>query len=88
MCWRRCPTRRPISSLAPARDPRLEDEVKMTMVAAAFPVLQDNQRAREAELQRLLSDRTTHNEDELDVPSFLRRQQGSASSSNRRSFFR
>jgi len=71
-----------------SRDPRLEDEVKMTMVAAAFPVLQDNQRAREAELQRLLSDRTTHNEDELDVPSFLRRQQGSASSSNRRSFFR
>ena len=37
-----------------SRDPRLEDEVKMTMVAAAFPVIQDNQRQREAELQQLL----------------------------------
>ena len=59
-----------------SRDPRLDDEVKMTMVAAAFPILQDTQQMREAELQRLLQDVTPETEDELDVPSFLRHQSG------------
>jgi cell division protein FtsZ len=59
-----------------SRDPRLDDEVKMTMVAAAFPVVQDNQRMREAELQRLLQDVSPDTEEEMDVPSFLRRQSG------------
>ena len=67
-----------------SRDPRLDDEVKMTMVAAAFPVIQDNQQMREAELQRLLQDLPADGGDDLDVPSFLRRQ----SSTNRRGFFR
>ncbi|MDE2939308.1 MAG: cell division protein FtsZ [Chloroflexota bacterium] len=67
-----------------SRDPRLEDEVKMTMVAAAFPVLQDNQRQREAELQQLLQDIPQDSMDDLDVPSFLRRQSGGS----RRGFFR
>ncbi len=67
-----------------SRDPRLEDEVKMTMVAAAFPVLQDNQKQREAELQQLLQDLPQGSLDELDVPSFLRRQSGGS----RRGFFR
>jgi cell division protein FtsZ len=66
-----------------SRDPRLEDEVKMTMVAAAFPVLHDTQQIREAELQELLKGVTGESEDELDVPSFLRRQSG-----GRRGFFR
>ena len=57
-----------------SRDPRLEDEVKMTMIAAAFPVLQDTQQMREDELQRLLQDITPEIEEELDVPSFLRHQ--------------
>ena len=55
----------------------------MTMVAAAFPVVQDNQRIREAELQRLLQDVSPDTEEEMDVPSFLRRQSG-----GKRGFFR
>jgi cell division protein FtsZ len=66
-----------------SRDPRLDDEVKMTMIAAAFPVVQDNQRMREAELQRLLQDVSPDTEEEMDVPSFLRRQSG-----GKRGFFR
>ena len=66
-----------------SRDPRLDDEVKMTMVAAAFPVVQDNQRMREAELQRLLQDVSPDTEEEMDVPSFLRHQTG-----GKRGFFR
>ena len=67
-----------------SRDPRLEDEVKMTMVAAAFPVIQDSQKQREAELQQLLQDIPQDNMNDLDVPSFLRRQSGGS----RRGFFR
>ena len=59
-----------------SRDPRLEDEVKITMVAAAFPVVQENQIMREAELQRLLQDISPEVEMDLDVPSFLRNQPG------------
>ena len=66
-----------------SRDPKLDDEVKMTMVAASFPVIQDNQQMREAELQRLLQDVAPQSDEELDVPSFLRRQSG-----GRRGFFR
>ena len=54
------------------------------MVAAAFPVLQETQQMREAELERLLQDVIPESEDELDVPSFLRRQSGSRG----RGFFR
>jgi cell division protein FtsZ len=66
------------------RDPRLDDEVKITMVAAAFPVLAESQQMREQELERLLEDVIPQSEDELDVPSFLRRQSGARS----RGFFR
>jgi cell division protein FtsZ len=66
-----------------SRDPRLDDEVKMTMVAAAFPVLHDTQQMREAELQRLLQDVAPQSDEDLDVPSFLRRH-----STGRRGFFR
>ncbi len=58
------------------RDPRLEDEVKITMVAAAFPVLAETRQLREQELERLLSDVSPLSEDDLDVPSFLRRNSG------------
>ena len=67
-----------------SRDPRLEDEVKMTMVAAAFPVMAESQRQREAELADLLKDIPQGSMDDLDVPSFLRRQSGGS----RRGFFR
>ena len=66
-----------------SRDPRLDDEVKMTMVAAAFPLISDNQQLQEAELQRLLQDVSPQAEEDLDVPSFLRK-----GSSGRRGFFR
>jgi cell division protein FtsZ len=55
-----------------SRDPRLDDEVKMTMVTAAFPVRQGTQQMREAGLQRLLQDVAPQPDEELDVPSFLR----------------
>jgi len=66
------------------RDPKLEDEVKITMVAASFPLMQDSQLAREAELERLLQDVMPESEQELDVPAFLRRQAGNKG----RGFFR
>ena len=66
------------------RDPKLDDEVKVTMIAASFPVMADNDHAREADLERLLQDVIPESEEELDVPSFLRRQ----SSSRNRGFFR
>jgi cell division protein FtsZ len=55
-----------------SRDPRLDDEVKMTMVAATFPVIQDTHQMREAELQQLLQDVASQSDEELDIPSFLR----------------
>ena len=58
------------------RDPRLEDEIKITMVAAAFPVMAEQKQMREQELERLLSDVAPLSDDELDVPSFLRRNSG------------
>jgi len=59
-----------------SRDPRLEDEIKITMVAAAFPVMQENQQVREAELAKLLEGLSPDVEVDLDVPSFLRNQSG------------
>ena len=66
------------------RDSKLEDEVKITMVAASFPVMAENQQLREDELERLLQDVIPQSEEELDVPSFLRRQSGNKN----RGFFR
>ena len=67
-----------------SRDTKLDDEVKITMVAAAFPVYQESQQAREADLERLLQDVIPETEEELDVPSFLRHQSGARN----RGFFR
>ena len=47
------------------------------MVAAAFPLLHETQQMREAELERLLQDVIPESEEEVDVPTFLRRQSGS-----------
>ena len=66
------------------RDSKLEEEVKITMVAASFPVMAENQQLREDELERVLQDVIPQSEEELDVPSFLRRQ----SSNKNRGFFR
>jgi cell division protein FtsZ len=66
------------------RDSKLDEEVKITMVAAAFPLLNETQQMREAELERLLQDVIPESEEELDVPSFLRHQSRGKS----RGFFR
>ena len=54
------------------------------MVAASFPVVAENQQLREDELERLLQDVIPQSEEELDVPSFLRKQAGNKN----RGFFR
>ena len=56
-----------------SRDPKMEDEIKVTMVAAAFPVLQDALDHRDEELQRLLKDAIPDETEDLDIPSFLRK---------------
>ena len=66
------------------RDAKLDDDVKITMVAASFPVMAENQQLREDELERLLQDVIPQSDEELDVPSFLRR----PSSNKNRGFFR
>ena len=66
------------------RDPNLDDEVKLTMVAASFPVVPDSYHSREADLQQLLQDVIPETEEDLDVPSFLRRHTKTRS----RGFFR
>jgi cell division protein FtsZ len=67
-----------------ARDQKMEDEVKVTMVAASFPIPQDMEDQRDEDLRRLLRDATPEKEEDLDVPSFLRRQTAQRS----RGFFR
>ena len=55
------------------KDPKMDDEVKITLVAAAFPMAQENLLHRQEELRRLLRDSVSVEGDELDVPSFLRK---------------
>jgi cell division GTPase FtsZ len=56
------------------KDPRLDDEVKITLIAAAFPMPEESLHEREQELKRLLRD-ALPNENDLDTPSFLRKDQ-------------
>ena len=57
-----------------SRDAKMDDEVKVTMVAASFPVAQDDLVQRDEDLRKLLRDATPDDSDDLDIPSFLRRQ--------------
>jgi cell division protein FtsZ len=57
-----------------AKDPKMDDEVKVTMVAAAFPVSQADLEVRDESLRRLLQEAIPDSSEDLDVPSFLRRQ--------------
>ena len=57
-----------------AKDTKLEDEVKVTMVAAAFPIPQDTLEERDDELRKLLREPIPDKSEDLDIPSFLRRQ--------------
>ena len=67
-----------------ARDQKMDDEVKVTMVAAAFPIPQEAIEQRDEDLRRLLQDAIPDTADDLDVPSFIRRQ----SAQRNRGFFR
>ena len=67
-----------------ARDPKMDDEVKVTMVAASFPVLEHSVEERDEELRRLLKDAIPEDGEDLDIPSFLRRQ----SAQRTKGFFR
>ena len=57
-----------------SRDAKMDDEVKVTMVAASFPMAQDDMVQRDEDLRKLLRDATPEDSDDLDIPSFLRRQ--------------
>ena len=66
------------------RDAKLDDEVKITMVASSFPVMAENQQMREDELEALLKDVIPQSEEDMDVPTYLR---GRTANKNR-GFFR
>ena len=67
-----------------ARDQKLDEEVKVTIVAAAFPIPQDSLEQRDEDFRRLLRDAIPDEGEDLDVPSFLRRQ----TTQKTRGFFR
>lgn len=67
-----------------AKDQKMDDEVKVTMIAAAFPVFQDGIQQRDEDLRRLLQDAIPDTGEDLDVPSFIRRQ----TAQRTRGFFR
>lgn len=68
-----------------AKDQKMEDEIKVTMVAGAFPIPQENLQERDEELRRLLKDAIPNEAaEDLDVPSFIRRQSAQRS----KGFFR
>ena len=67
-----------------AKDQKMDDEVKVTMVAAAFPIPQEALQQRDEDLRRLLQDAIPDQAEDLDVPSFLRRQ----ATQRNRGFFR
>ena len=67
-----------------ARDQKMEDEVKVTMVAAAFPIPQEQVENNDEELRQLLRDALPDETEDLEIPSFLRKQ----TTQRKRGFFR
>jgi cell division protein FtsZ len=67
-----------------ARDQKMDDEVKVTIVAAAFPLPQDILDERDGDLRKLLREAIPEEGEDLDIPSFLRKQPAQRS----RGFFR
>jgi cell division protein FtsZ len=57
-----------------SKDSKLDDEVRVTLVAAAFPMQQENLQQKQEELRTLLRDTVASNGDELEIPSFLRKE--------------
>ncbi|MBM3924801.1 MAG: cell division protein FtsZ [SAR202 cluster bacterium] len=57
-----------------SKDSKLDDEVRVTLVAASFPMQQENLQQKQEELRTLLRDTVASNGDELEIPSFLRKE--------------
>jgi cell division protein FtsZ len=57
-----------------SKDSKLDDEVRVTLVAAAFPMQHENLQQKQEELRTLLRDTVASNGDELEIPSFLRKE--------------
>ena len=55
-----------------ANDAKMENEVKITVIATGFPT-SDNMRQKEDQLKALLKDALGNDEAEIDLPPFLRR---------------
>jgi cell division protein FtsZ len=56
------------------KDVKMEDSLKMTLVAAGFPGQGESLGERETELKRLLKDALPDQGEDLDMPAFLRKQ--------------
>ena len=67
-----------------SKDQKMDDEMKVTIVAAAFPVPQDNIDGGDEELRKLLRDAAPEEGENLEIPSFLRKQ----AAQRNRGFFR
>tara|TARA_B100001245_G_C22863009_1_gene414994 strand:+ start:201 stop:1283 length:1083 start_codon:yes stop_codon:yes gene_type:complete len=55
-----------------ATDPKMENEVKLTVIATGFPTA-DNMQDKEEELKKLLAGALTSGDTDVDLPPFLRR---------------
>ena len=55
-----------------ATDPKMENEVKLTVIATGFPTA-DNMQDKEEELKKLLAGALTDGDTDVDLPPFLRR---------------
>ena len=62
-------------------DPKMENEIKLTIVATGFPTVESMQE-RETQIQNMLEDVLDGEETDLDVPPFLRRYSMSRNNTN------
>ena len=55
-----------------ANDPKMENEVKLTVIATGFPT-SENMQQQDEQIRALLRDALGSEEAEIDLPPFLRR---------------
>lgn len=66
------------------KDQKMDDELKVTIVAAAFPLPQDGMEEKGEDLRKLLREAAPEEMENLEIPSFLRKQ----AAQRNRGFFR
>ncbi len=66
------------------KDKKMDDELKVTIVAAAFPLTQDGTEQGGEDLRKLLREASPEDAENLEIPSFLRKQ----AAQRNRGFFR